>query len=59
MALAPLTIERAYMTFLFPFAYHMQCRDQLCIELTKENFSFFTLQNKSLEDDFYGESISI
>ncbi|MET4563467.1 DNA-binding protein [Lysinibacillus parviboronicapiens] len=58
-SLAPLTIERAYMTFLFPFAYHMQCRDKLCNELTKENFSFFTLQNKSLEDAFYGESISI
>ncbi len=59
MTFAPLTIERAYMTFLFPFAYHMQCRDKLCKELTKENFSFFTLQNKSLEDKFYGESISI
>jgi len=59
MKLVPLAIERAYMTFLFPFAYQMKNRSQLSNVLKNEGYSFFTLNNTSLENTFYGHSISV
>ena len=59
MELVPLAIERAYMTFLFPFAYQMKNRSQLSNVLKNEGYSFFSLNNTSLENAFYGHSISV
>ncbi|UZM98786.1 hypothetical protein OL548_31435 [Lysinibacillus sp. MHQ-1] len=41
MDLVPLTIERAYMTFLFPFAYQIKDRQKIGHTLLEEGFSFF------------------
>ncbi|MFJ7738165.1 hypothetical protein ACIQ2D_17760 [Lysinibacillus sp. NPDC097287] len=59
MILAPLPIEHAYMTFLFPFAYHTKNREELSEQLENEGFTFFTLQNKELENAFYGNDITV
>ncbi|WP_155589923.1 hypothetical protein [Lysinibacillus cavernae] len=55
MDLAPLAIKRAYMTFLFPFAYSTKNRQKIYDVLLKEGFSFFTLNNTTLENAFYGD----
>lgn len=55
MDIVPLTIKRAYMTFLFPFAYSEKNRQKISDILLNEGFSFFTLNNTSLEDAFYGD----
>ena len=49
MELVPLAIERAYMTFLFSFAYQMKNRSQLSNVLKNEGYSFFTLNKSPLE----------
>lgn len=59
VTLTPLAIEHAYMTFLFPFAYHPQKRKNLCEHLESEGFTFFTLQANDLENAFYGEEITV
>ncbi len=53
--LAPLTIKHAYITFLFPFAYHSKNRRRIGDILQHEGFSFFTLDNIALESTFYGD----
>lgn len=40
MDLAPLMIKRAYMTFLFPFAYSTKNRQKIGEVLLKEGFTF-------------------
>lgn len=55
MSLAPLTIKRAYMTFLFPFAYSTNNREKIGDVLLQEGFSFFRLNNTTLEEAFYGD----
>lgn len=59
MDLAPLMIKRAYMTFLFPFAYSTKNRQKIGEVLLKEGFTFFTLNNTALENAFYGDTTII
>lgn len=40
MDLVPLKIQRAYMTFLFPFAYQTKDRQKIGNILLEEEFSF-------------------
>ncbi|WP_016995161.1 hypothetical protein [Lysinibacillus boronitolerans] len=44
MDIVPLTIKRAYMTFLFPFAYSEKNRQKISDVLLDEDFSFFYLE---------------
>ncbi|MEK5233010.1 hypothetical protein MHB42_14905 [Lysinibacillus sp. FSL K6-0232] len=55
MDVAPLTIKQSYMTFLFPFAYRTNNRQEISAVLLQEGFSFFTLDNTALENAFYGD----
>lgn len=55
MDLVPLIIQRAYMTFLFPFAYQTKDRQKIGNILLEEGFSFFELNNMTLENAFYGD----
>ena len=57
--LQPLTIEHAYMTFLFPFAYQEKKKAELIQLLTHKGFTFFNIHNTELENHFYGDHIQI
>jgi len=55
----PLHIKQAYMTFLFPFSFHEKKRDEFVEVLQKNHFTFFTLDQKELQDAYYGNNINV
>lgn len=59
MELRPMEIQEAYMTFMFPFAYSISDINHICQHIEREGFTFFTLENRELENAFYGEDVHI
>lgn len=57
--LQPLDIQEAYMTFLFPFAYHNKAKGKITELIEHNGFTLFDLHKKELEDQFYGEDVRI
>jgi len=55
----PLIINQAYMTYLFPWSFHEKERKSLIDCLLTSDFTFFTLDQKELEDDLYGNNIQV
>jgi len=55
----PLDINQAYMTFLFPFAYRRKDREKIAKHLLTNNYTFFKLTKKNLENSYYGKSIQV
>lgn len=55
----PLFIEQAFMTFLFPWSFHEKERKHLVEHLLKNDFTFFTLDKKELQDAYYGKNIQV
>ncbi|AYC29093.1 hypothetical protein [Paenisporosarcina cavernae] len=57
--LTPLHIKDGYMTFLFPFSYKKLKKQELIDEIKHHGFTFFTLDQKELESNFYNGEITI
>lgn len=55
----PLFLNQAYMTFLFPFSFKEKERGNLVEHLRKNHFTFFSLDQKDLEKEYYGENIKV
>ncbi len=55
----PIPIDQAHMTFLFPFSYREKNRKKIGNHLNSQGYTFFQLNNKELEDVFYGPSIRV
>jgi len=55
----PLNLNQAYMTFLFPFSFHEKKSQQLIEQLTAKHFTFFTLDQKDLQDAYYGNGVKV
>lgn len=55
----PLFLNQAYMTFLFPFSFREKERGNLAEHLRKNHFTFFSLDQKDLEKEYYGENIKV
>ncbi|WP_075617402.1 hypothetical protein [Paenisporosarcina indica] len=55
----PLIIDQAYMTFLFPWSFLEKKRKHITEHLLKNDFTFFTLDQKDLQDAFYGNNIQV
>ena len=59
MELTPLDIDRGYVNFLFPFAFHEKKRQGLIDELESEGYDFFCLNKSEMESAFYGPDIQV
>ncbi|MFC4353770.1 hypothetical protein ACFO0S_01655 [Chryseomicrobium palamuruense] len=59
MELTSLDVDRGYVNFLFPFAFHEKNRQNLVDELKREGYTFFCLDKTEMEDAFYGQEIKV
>ncbi|MET1014192.1 MAG: hypothetical protein ABWX61_06755, partial [Paenisporosarcina sp.] len=54
-----LKINQAHMTFLFPFSYREKNRKKIGNHLLSNEYTFFQLKKKELEDAYYGSTIRV
>jgi len=59
LAIRPLDITDAYMTYLFPFSFREKERHELMDQLEKHHFTFFTLDKEELQEKYYGDNIKV
>ncbi len=55
----PLYLKQAYMTFLFPFSFHENDRKIFTKNLQVNQFTFFTLNDKAIENKYYGDGVKV
>ncbi len=57
--LKDITVRKAYATFLFPFAFQVKRQKELMKELQDDGFILFNIEDKELQDKFYGKGVEI
>lgn len=57
--LKELEVEKAYVTFMFPFAFHENQRQKMMETLERHHFKFFNLKNKALQAGYYGKGVKV
>jgi len=54
-----ISIDRTYLTFIFPFSYQQLKKKQLINHLEQDQFILFDLEDESLEDAFYPDGLRL
>lgn len=52
-------IRRTISQFIFPFSWEKNRDKELISELTNNGFEFFSIENSSQQDSFYGENVTV
>lgn len=57
--LEELDVEKAYVTFMFPFAFYEKQRHKMMETLERHHFKFFKLKNNTLQAGYYGKGVRV
>lgn len=56
---SPLTINESHLSFILPLGYNNKRKSEFAKSLKRNGFSFFQLENDSMDDTIYGKGITV
>ena len=59
MTLPAVQIEKAYLTFIFPFNFKQLRREELMAKLESINFTFFNIEDEEQQNLFYPSELTV